>query len=151
MPGRFNVFNFGDATVVVDYGHNASAMRAVAEAVGHLTHSRRSVVCSGFERRDEDLVEVGKVLGDTFDRVVLFSDRGFTGRRDGELNGLLRQGLARGCAWERLTKRRAKLPPWNKPWGSLQPRELLVVGTGEIEATLAYVAKRAAEAEEGRG
>jgi cyanophycin synthetase len=143
LPGRFNVFRLGDATVVVDYAHNASAMRAVAEALEHLEHSRRSVVYSGFERRDADLVEVGKVLGDNFDRVLLFSDHGFAGRQDGELNGLLRQGLARGERVGEIDEAPSELAALERALGSLQPRELLVVGTGEIEATLDYVSKRA--------
>lgn len=146
LPGRFNVFSFGDATVVVDYAHNASAVRAVAEALEHLTHSRRSVVYSGFERRDEDLVEVGKVLGDSFDRVVLFSDEGFAGRQEGELNGLLRRGLAQGTRVGEIGEAPSEHAALEQALASLQPRELLVVGTGEIEATLEYVARRAAEA-----
>jgi cyanophycin synthetase len=151
LPGRFNVFHFGDATVVVDYAHNASAMRAVAEALGHMEHSRRSVVYSGFERRDQDLVEVGKVLGDSFDRVVLFSDQGFAGRQEGELNGLLRKGLAQGTRVEEIADAPSELAALEQALRSLQPRELLVVGTGEIEATLAYVAQHAAGDEKVHG
>jgi cyanophycin synthetase len=145
LPGRFNVFAFGDATVVVDYGHNVSAMRAVAEAMEHLEHSRRSVVYSGFERRNEDLVEVGRVLGESFDRVVLFSDHGYAGRRDGELNSLLREGLAKGGRVAEIHEAANERAAVEEALRSLQPRELLVLGTGEIEATLNFVARCAAD------
>ena len=32
-PGRFNVFNVGRARVVIDYGHNPHALRAIQAAV----------------------------------------------------------------------------------------------------------------------
>ena len=34
-PARFNVFHHGGATIVVDYGHNSSALLALGEAFAH--------------------------------------------------------------------------------------------------------------------
>src|SRR5262249_45338289 len=44
VPGRFNVLSLGGATVILDYGHNVSALSALIEAIGAFPHERRTVV-----------------------------------------------------------------------------------------------------------
>ena len=74
-PGRFNVMDYRGATVIADYGHNPDAMRALVSAVDAMHAKRRMVVisCAG-DRRDQDISEQTKILGDAFDSVVLYED-----------------------------------------------------------------------------
>ena len=47
VPGRFNLLEINGATVVVDYGHNASALDAMIEALAQFPASRRrKLTCS---------------------------------------------------------------------------------------------------------
>jgi cyanophycin synthetase len=87
VPGRFNVLEGNGATVVLDYGHNTSALEAVIEALDQLPHRRRSIVYSGSgDRRDVDLVRQGELLGDAFDRVILYEDpRYLRGLQEGQM------------------------------------------------------------------
>ncbi|MDB5730664.1 MAG: cyanophycin synthetase, partial [Variovorax sp.] len=95
VPGRFNVMEYRGATVIADYGHNTDAMRALVAAVDTLPGNRRSVVISGAgDRRDCDIRDQTAILGDAFDDVILYQDAAQRGRADGEVMGLLRQGLA---------------------------------------------------------
>jgi cyanophycin synthetase len=93
-PGRFNLMDYHGATLIADYGHNPDAMRALVSAVNALPGQRRSVVISGAgDRRDEDIREQTQILGAAFDDVILYQDACQRGREDGEVLGLLRQGL----------------------------------------------------------
>ena len=56
-PGRFNVLEANGATVIVDYGHNPSAVAALIEALEVFPHKRRSIVFSAEgDRRDEHIL-----------------------------------------------------------------------------------------------
>ena len=96
-PARFNQMAYRGATVVADYGHNPHAMRALVaafDAMPAVEGMRRTVVISGAgDRRDEDLRELTRVLGAAFDNVILYEDACQRGREDGEVIGLLREGL----------------------------------------------------------
>ena len=105
-PGRFNLLEVGGATVIVDYGHNASSLIAVIEAMEQFPHERRTAVytCAG-DRRDCDMIRQGELLGQAFDRVILYEDHYVRGRKPGEIMGLLTQGLA--GATRRLKSKRS--------------------------------------------
>ncbi|HTJ97020.1 MAG TPA: cyanophycin synthetase, partial [Rhodocyclaceae bacterium] len=93
-PGRFNLFNYRGATIVADYGHNPDAIAALAQALTSMPAKTRSIVISGAgDRRDEDIMKQGEIVGGAFDDVLLFEDACQRGRSDGEVMGLLRKGL----------------------------------------------------------
>ncbi|MBF0612149.1 MAG: cyanophycin synthetase, partial [Magnetococcales bacterium] len=57
-PGRFNILEIKGATVVVDYGHNVSALQAVIDAIRPFPHEKRLAVYSAAgDRRDSDMVQ----------------------------------------------------------------------------------------------
>ncbi len=69
-PGRFNVMDYRGATVIADYGHNPDAMRALVAAVNAMAKpsARRTVVISAAgDRRDDDIREQTRILGQAFD------------------------------------------------------------------------------------
>jgi hypothetical protein len=72
-PGRFNLLDLEGASIVVDYGHNVPSLEQICATIRNLPHVRRTAVYSAAgDRRDEDLVEQGKLLAATFDRVVIY-------------------------------------------------------------------------------
>jgi len=56
LPGRTNLFRFGDATVLVDFVHNPHGMRAMAETVLRMPARRRLVVLGQAGDRDDDSI-----------------------------------------------------------------------------------------------
>jgi len=84
--------------VVVDDVHNASALRPLIAAIDQFPSATRAAVYSaGADRRDADLIEQGRLLGDAFDRVVLYDDKTVNSKRpEGQARALLRQGLSQG-------------------------------------------------------
>ena len=97
VPGRFNLLEIHGATVIVDYGHNAHALAALVQAIEHFPNARRTCVYStAGDRRDCDMLRQGQLLGEAFDRVILYEDHYTRGRPDGEIIRLLRDGMASG-------------------------------------------------------
>ncbi|MFM2092970.1 MAG: Cyanophycin synthetase [Planctomycetota bacterium] len=96
-PGRFNLLEIRGATVVVDYGHNTSSLAAMLEALALFPHTNRVAVYSAAgDRRDCDMIRQGEMLGDAFDRVMVYEDHYVRGRAPGEIMDLFQQGLAKG-------------------------------------------------------
>jgi cyanophycin synthetase len=139
VPGRFNVFAAGGATVIVDYAHNPSALAALVGALAHFPHGRRTLVYSGCNRRDADIVCMGATIGSGFDRVILYEDRGHHDRADGEINALLRRGLATGPRVAETLEVRDEAGAIELALGALAPDDLLVLGIESIDETLALV------------
>ena len=80
-PGRLNVYDDHPFKVILDYGHNPAAVRAMADTAGKLkvTGRRIAVLAAPGDRRDEDFREIARIAGKTFDHIIL--------RRDDERRG----------------------------------------------------------------
>ena len=145
-PGRFNVMSFRGATVIADYGHNPDAMRALVNAVNGIPAKRRSVVISGAgDRRDEDIREQTAILGEAFDDFILYQDACQRGREDGEVLGLLREGLSKAQRAQRVDEVRGEFAAIDTALERLQPGDLCLVLVDQVEEALAHLAQRCAE------
>ncbi len=146
-PGRFNVLDYHGATVVADYGHNPDAMRALVSAVDALPAKRRSVVISGAgDRRDEDICVQTAILGAAFDDVILYQDAAQRGRADGEVMGLLRQGLVGATRTTHTQEVRGEFAAIDTALARLQPGDLCLVLVDQVEEALAHLALRCSQA-----
>jgi cyanophycin synthetase len=145
VPGRFNVLELGGATVIVDYGHNPSALDALIAALASFSHERRTVVYTGVgDRRDDDLIRQGEQLGAAFDRVFLFEDNYTRGRPDGEIMALLRRGLAAGTRVRAVAEFRGALAAVEAALQAVGPGDLLLIQADLVEETLDCVRRHGA-------
>jgi cyanophycin synthetase len=95
-PGRFNVFNVGQARVVIDYGHNPHALRAIQTAISQMRPRRAiGVVAAPGDRRDADIQELATVAANTFDWIIVREDDDLRGRESGEVAHLIADTIAR--------------------------------------------------------
>ncbi|HWH08458.1 MAG TPA: cyanophycin synthetase, partial [Candidatus Thermoplasmatota archaeon] len=93
LPGRLNLFEKSGVKVLVDYGHNPAALRAIESTLSALHTGRRIVSASATgNRRDEDLREFGAWLARLYDDIVL-SDPDPRGRPSGETAALVEEGI----------------------------------------------------------
>jgi cyanophycin synthetase len=93
--GRFQTLDYRGAKIVIDDCHNISALEALIAALQELPYERRTIVYSaGDGRRDQDLVQQGRMLSEAFDRVVLYEDVSAAERAEGEISSLFLQGFA---------------------------------------------------------
>jgi cyanophycin synthetase len=94
VPGRFNFFKHKGASVIADYGHNPDAISTLIRSLKNITATRRIVVISAAgDRRDQDIIEQGRLVGGFFDHIILFEDACQRGRPDGQTLSLLQQGI----------------------------------------------------------
>ena len=94
VPGRFNVVRRNGSTIIVDYGHNPSSLKAIIKALGNYNYDHRVAIYStAGDRRDCDIVLQGRMLGEAFDSVILYEDHYTRCRKKGEIMRLFRQGL----------------------------------------------------------
>jgi cyanophycin synthetase len=146
-PGRFNIFNYRGATVIADYGHNPDAMLALVRAVDTLPARRRSVVISGAgDRRDDDIRQQTRILGDVFDDVLLYQDQCQRGREDGEVIALLREGLEGARRTSDIREIRGEFHAIDTAMGNLDAGDLCLILVDQIDEALAHIAGKLVEA-----
>ncbi|MDB5839217.1 MAG: cphA [Herminiimonas sp.] len=145
-PGRFNVFNYRGATLIADYGHNPDAILALVRAVETMPAKRRSVVISGAgDRRDEDIRQQTQILGDAFDRVMLYQDQCQRGREDGEVLALLRSGLSEAKRTSAVDEIRGEFLAIDTAMQSLSEGDLCLILVDQVDEALAHIARRIRE------
>ncbi len=144
-PGRFNLFEYRDATLIADYGHNPDAILALVDAISALPAKRRSVVISGAgDRRDEDLRQQTAILGAAFDRVILYEDQCQRGRADGEVLGLLREGLTGAQRTRQIDEIQGEFNAIDLALAGLEPGDLCLILIDQVDEALAHIAARVA-------
>ena len=86
--------------VIVDYCHNAPAMVALGDFVdrffdddsGIERPQRIGVIATAGDRRDQDMVDLGRQAAKHFDRIIVREDDRLRGRQRGETAALIVRG-----------------------------------------------------------
>ena len=100
-PGRLNVHDAHGFRVILDYAHNAAGLEALGDVVNGLRHRHKrslGVLSIPGDRRDEDILGLGRIAGAIFDELFFREDPGNRGRPRGEVMNLLEQGAIEGGA-----------------------------------------------------
>jgi cyanophycin synthetase len=140
VPGRFNVLTHRDSTVILDYGHNASALLALTDAIRGMRHRRRKVVYTAAgDRRDEDIVRQAEILGSFFHEIYVYEDQCTRGRADGEVIRLMREGFVRATGTPRIVHLNGELRAIGAAIASLEPGDLLLCQVDQVELALEFV------------
>jgi cyanophycin synthetase len=94
-PGRMNIYDEHPFKVILDYGHNPAAVEAMCQLVERLdvTGRRLCVIAVPGDRRDEDIVEIGRIAAGRFERYICRRDDNLRGRGPDEVPQLLRDAL----------------------------------------------------------
>ncbi|MDQ3690813.1 MAG: cyanophycin synthetase, partial [Chloroflexota bacterium] len=111
-PGRLNMFELDGYRVVVDYAHNPPALQALGKFVDLLatpsaggarapvTGRRIGVIATAGDRRDEDIVELGRTAAAYFDEIIVREDENNRGRPRGDTAKLIEQGVRSAASEE---------------------------------------------------
>ncbi len=92
-PGRMNMFDLGRYNALIDYAHNPHSYEALGGFVRNWTGERIGVVGGPGDRRDEDLIALGRLSADIFDRIIVKEDDDTRGRPRGDAARLICQGI----------------------------------------------------------
>jgi cyanophycin synthetase len=94
MPGRMNLLQFEDFSVLVDYAHNPHALRSLGEMVRAYPASYKTGIITGVgDRRSEDIIEFGREAGAIFDHILIRHDKDLRGRSADDISNLLKLGI----------------------------------------------------------
>lgn len=93
-PGRINLFEFRDFTVLLDYAHNPAGLRALQKLIENMDGKPKVGIIAGIgDRRIEDNQEIGQVSAEMFDEIIIRQDKNLRGKKDTELIEMLKQGI----------------------------------------------------------
>lgn len=88
-PGRGTVFQLGAGIVMVDYGHNADAIRATGRLAATWPGDLIGIVGAPGDREDALIAETAAAAANAYPRLLLREDRDLRGRQQGEVPALM--------------------------------------------------------------
>jgi cyanophycin synthetase len=109
-PGRLNMFELDGYRVIVDYAHNPPALAALGEFVERLSEpsaggrramvsgQRIGVIATAGDRRDADIIELGRTAAAHFDTIIVREDANTRGRAPGATAELIDRGVRAAMA-----------------------------------------------------
>ncbi|MBI5280296.1 MAG: cyanophycin synthetase [Candidatus Solibacter usitatus] len=140
VPGRFNILEIKGATVVVDYGHNMDALKAMISALETFPGKRRVALYSAAgDRRDADMVAMGKLIGGYFDRVILYEGHYMRGRKQGEIIDLFRKGMEGTSKAKQVEGIIGPVAAVEHTLNTLEPGDVVLLQADEIDETMDYM------------
>ena len=128
------------ATVIVDYGHNADALAALIPVIDKFPHQRRTCVyTTAGDRRDCDMIRQGELLGEAFDRVILYEDHYRRGRADGEIIRHFRDGLEKGKRVRQIDEIRGADAAVEFALRGAKPGDLILIQSYTVDETVSFL------------
>lgn len=89
-PGRLNMETVKDFRVLLDYGHNAPAMEAMADFIKQMKPAKSiGLIAVPGDRRNIDIQKIAEIAAQAFDRIVIKEDYNLRGRAPREAAGIV--------------------------------------------------------------
>ena len=93
-PGRMNMFQFRNFTVMVDYAHNPAGFQAIGKFLEKIEARPKIGIIAGVgDRRDEDTIQLGEIAAAIFDEIIIRQDRNLRGKTEQEIIDLIMKGI----------------------------------------------------------
>jgi cyanophycin synthetase len=93
-PGRLNLFEFKNFTILLDYAHNPAGMRALQKFIDNLECTVKVGIIAGIgDRREEDNNEMGSIAAEMFDEIIIRQDKRLRGKTEEQLIKMLDTGI----------------------------------------------------------
>lgn len=139
-PGRMNLIDFVTFKVMLDYGHNAPAVKALGSALPQITNGRRIVVAHGTGNRlDEHIRAFGAALAGVYDQLIV-ADVDPRHREPGETSELVRVGAVEaGFPADRAEVVNDPIAAIDRAFAIVEPGDLIVVQVDEVAPMLKRV------------
>jgi cyanophycin synthetase len=93
-PGRMNIFHFRNYSVMLDYAHNTHGFKAIGKFLDSVKATMKIGVIAGVgDRRDEDIISLGKAAGEMFDEVIIRHDKHLRGSYSEDIIRIIKEGI----------------------------------------------------------
>jgi len=94
-PGRMNIYDEHPFKVILDYAHNAAAVKAICDLVDRFDVEGRKIIvlAAPGDRRDEDIRDIAGIAAGHFDHYICRRDDNTRGRDGDEIPVMLKDKL----------------------------------------------------------
>ena len=93
-PGRLNLFEFENFSILLDYAHNPSGMLALKQFTDTMEATVKVGIIAGVgDRREEDTNQIGSIAAEMFDEIIIRQDKRLRGKTEEELIKMLEDGI----------------------------------------------------------
>ena len=93
-PGRLNLFQFENFSILLDYAHNPAGMRALKDFTDSFEATEKVGIIAGVgDRREEDTNELGSIAAEMFDEIIIRQDKNLRGKSEEDLIKMLDAGI----------------------------------------------------------
>jgi len=151
-PGRLNLLEVGQVRVCVDYGHNPAGYQALISTVSRLGAKRLiGVIAAPGDRRDDVIINIGRIAGRGFDYIYIKEDKDRRGRERGATAALLQQGVLETLPPDRVEIILDEAAAVTQAITQAQPGDLVVVFYEDYQAVMATLTELAQRPVTGEG
>ncbi len=134
VPGRFNLLDRNGVEIVVDYGHNAAALKALGQALFTLTPKKTLMILNlPGDRRDQELVQTLQATLPFVQSYIFHDAYDLRGRAPQEVPKLLQSTLPPKTPSCIVKDQKAAIA---KAWTQLRPGDRLVIIVDNVEETI---------------
>ena len=135
-----NLFKFNNFEVLLDYAHNVDGFLELEKYVAK-TEATEKIGVLGVtgDRRDEDLMEIGRISGRMFDRIIFKHDRDLRGRTQSEMEELFMKGLREVNADMIVEMIAVEEKAISKALSGVQKNSFVVICADDISACIAQL------------
>jgi cyanophycin synthetase len=139
-PGRLNIVEIKDFTVLMDFAHNPAGFKGLREFIKNLNSTKITGILSGVgDRRDEDIREMGKLAAETFDKLVIRRGDYLRGRTEDEVYKLFKEGIAESGREIKIEFIKESKDAIFKTFENAQEGELVVILADTVSKDIALV------------
>jgi cyanophycin synthetase len=93
MPGRMNITSIARLKIIVDYSLYPHGFKAFSGFIKNLKEEKTGIITGVGDRRKEDIIEVGQLAAEMYDRIINRVDKDTRGRKPEEIIALVREGV----------------------------------------------------------
>jgi len=134
-PGRNNVYDEHGFRVILDYGHNPAAIKAMVELVERMkVHGKKMVqIGAPGDRRNEDYEQIARIIAGHFDVFICDRDDDTRGRGPDEVPKLMRDYLIKaGVKSEQIHVIPPEPEALDTLLGMAQPNDLVLIFGADV-------------------
>ncbi|MCF6139385.1 cyanophycin synthetase [Pseudalkalibacillus berkeleyi] len=126
-PGRFNKIDQEGRTIIVDYAHNTAGLKAVYDTIRSIPCERIiTAVSAPGDRLDEDIRNMGEIIGKETHIVVIKEDGNLRGRKPKEVASILEEVLSDKIPSDRRILELDERKAFQVAWETSRPGDLLL-------------------------
>jgi cyanophycin synthetase len=93
-PGRMNIFEFRHFKIMLDYAHNRDGLVHLKGFLDQVPASVKvGIITSPGDRREEDIINVGRSAAEIFDEIIIRHDDDTRGRSQEQISKLIKEGI----------------------------------------------------------